>query len=252
MGVKYENHLRQYRWLDLSGLEELQAIDEDGDALFIGAGARYSALLESAAVSRWAQPLARAAAMVGGKQIQNVGTLGGNLVNASPAADAVPPLFVLGALAVLQSVRGARRLPVTEVATGPGATALAPDELLTQVVVPKRRQEGSEIAFFDKLGPRKAQTIAIASVALRGWLAGDRMTNVRIALGAVAPTVTLAPQAAGHLMDGALTAERVLEAGEIAAQACRPIDDVRGSAAYRRQLVRGLLVRNLWPHLAQL
>jgi xanthine dehydrogenase iron-sulfur cluster and FAD-binding subunit A len=190
----------------------------------------------------------------GAVQIQNVGTLAGNLVNGSPAADAVPPLIVLDAVAVLRSVQGERRVPVVKLATGPGQTSIAPDEILTQVIIPKPKAhtdgEGKEIVFFEKLGPRKAQTIAIASVALLGWLGRGQgsLMDVRVALGVVAPTVMLTSQTAGHLMGGPLTEERILEAGEIAAQECQPIDDVRGSAAYRRRLVRGLLVRGLWPH----
>jgi CO/xanthine dehydrogenase FAD-binding subunit len=88
----------------------------------------------------------------------------------------------------------------------------------------------------------------MASVALRGWLTRSHMTDVRVALGAVAPTVVSAPRTAEHLMGGPLTEGRILEAGEIAAGECRPIDDVRGSGGYRRRLVRGLLVRGLWPH----
>jgi CO/xanthine dehydrogenase FAD-binding subunit len=183
-----------------------------------------------------------------------MGTLAGNLVNGSPAADAVPGLYVLDAVVVLRSARGERTVPVSELATGPAQTTVAADEVLTHVVIPKMSWNGDgeakEVAFFEKVGPRKAQTIAIASVALRGWLDTGRgqLVDVRVALGAVAPTVMLASGTADFLMGGSLDEKRVLEAGEIAAQECRPIDDVRGSASYRRRLVRGLLVRGLWPH----
>jgi xanthine dehydrogenase small subunit len=253
-GVKFEHHLKDRRWLDLSGLDELQAISEDDEAVTIGGGVRYTDLVRSAPARQWAKPLVQASRQVGGVQIQNVGTLAGNLVNGSPAADAVPPLVVLDAVAVLCSARGERVVPVLELATGPGQTSIAPDEILTQVVIPKPKThadgDGKEITFFEKLGPRKAQTIAIASVALRGWLEGGQgpLRDVRVALGAVAPTVVLASRTAGHLMDGPLTEERILEAGEIAALECQPIDDLRGSAVYRRRLVRGLLVRGLWPY----
>ena len=253
-GVKFEHHLKDRRWLDLSGLDELQGISEDDEAVTIGGGVRYTDLVRSAPARQWAKPLVQASRQVGGVQIQNVGTLAGNLVNGSPAADAVPPLVVLDAVAVLCSAQGERRVPVVELATGPGQTSIAPDEILTQVVIPKPKAhtngDGKEIAFFEKLGPRKAQTIAIASVALRGWLGRGQgqLMDVRVALGAVAPTVMLASRTAGYLMGGPLTEERILEAGEIAAQECQPIDDVRGSAVYRRRLVRGLLVRGLWPY----
>ncbi|MEE8391205.1 MAG: FAD binding domain-containing protein, partial [Anaerolineae bacterium] len=236
-------------WLDLSAVDEIKHIREDGDTVTIGGGASYTDLIQSAAVRQWARPLTRAAGAVGGKQIQNMGTLAGNLVNASPAADAVPPLYVLDAVIVLRSARDERQVPVSRLATGPGQTAVAPDEILMQVVIPKASKGGDEIAFFEKLGPRKVQTIAIASVALRGWLVDSRLTDVRVALGAVAPTVMLAPQTVEYLMGGPLTEERILKAGEIAASECQPIDDVRGSADYRRRLVRGLLVRGLWPHV---
>mgnify|MGYP001826225805 CR=1 FL=1 len=145
-------------------------------------------------------------------------------------------------------------MPVVELATGPGLTSIAMDEILTRVVIPKpgRQPNGAEqeIAFFEKLGPRRAQTIAIASVALRGWMGREfgQVVAVRVALGAVAPTVVLALRTARHLLAGPLTPERILAAVEIAAQECRPVDDLRGSASYRRRLVRGLLVRGLWPY----
>ena len=254
-GVKFEHHLKDRRWLDLSGLDELQGISQDDEAVSIGGGVRHTDLIRSACVRQWAKPLVQASRQVGSMQIQNVGTLAGNLVNGSPAADAVPPLVVLDAVAVLCSAQGERRMPVAELATGPGQTSIAPDEILTQVVIPKPKAhtsgDGKEIAFFDKLGPRKAQTIAIASLALRGWLGSrgqGQLMDVRVALGAVAPTVMLASRTARYLMGGPLTEERILEAGEIAAQECQPIDDIRASAAYRRRLVRGLLVRGLWPY----
>jgi xanthine dehydrogenase small subunit len=257
-GVEFEHHLKDRRWLDLSGLGELKEIGDDDGAVTIGGGVSYTDLARSAVVQRWARPLVQAARQVGGVQIQNVGTIAGNLVNGSPAADAVPALCVLEASVVLRSPRGERRVAVSELATGPGQTVVAPDEILTQVVIPKATQDRSgkktEVAFFEKVGPRKAQTIAIASVALRGWLDAGRgeLADVYVALGAVAPTVMLASRAADYLMDGSLTEGRVLEAGEIAASECQPIDDVRGSAAYRRRLVRGLLVRGLWPHIPQI
>ncbi len=251
ISVKFEHHLKERRWLDLSAVGEIKHIHEDDDILTIGGGVSHTDLIQSTAIQRWAKPLHQAAGSVGGKQIQNMGTLAGNLVNASPAADAVPALYVLDAVAVLCSARGERRVLVSKLATGPGQTVVAPDEILTHIIIPKTERDGEEITLFDKLGPRKVQTIAIASVSLRGWLVEGRLKDVRVALGAVAPTVMLARETAEHLMDGPLIEERILEAGEIAARECQPIDDVRGSAEYRRRLVRGLLVRGLWPYAAR-
>lgn len=247
--VQYEHKVKSLSLLDISGLAELREIQENDEALRIGALVSYTDLIHSAAVRIWAPALVAAAREVGGPQIQNRGTLGGNLVNASPAADGVPPLHVLEAQVTLCSLRGRRTLPVEEFASGPRKTILAPDELLTEIIIPKQRREGREITFFEKVGPRKAQTIAIASLAFRGWLVGGHLTRVRVALGAVAPTVMPAPQTAAALMAQPFDEAALTHASQTAHDECRPIDDLRASAAYRRKLVRGLLVRNLWPYL---
>lgn len=247
--VQNEHRLKSLNLLDIGGLTELRQIRERDEVISIGALVSYTELMRSPLVQKWATPLVMAAREVGGVQIQNMGTLGGNVVNASPAADGVPPLLVLEAQLVLQSLRGQRTLPINEFTLGPGKTALQPDELLTEILIPKQTHAGQEIAFFEKVGPRKAQTIAKASLAFRGWLAHGRLTHVRVALGAVAPTVILAPQTATALSDGLLAESLLLQAGQAAHDECRPIDDIRSTAAYRRKLVRGLLIRNLWPYL---
>ncbi|MBI3362227.1 MAG: xanthine dehydrogenase family protein subunit M [Chloroflexi bacterium] len=244
-----EHHLSELNLLDIGALIELREIREDDDSVNIGALASYTDIIGSRALQEWAPALVSAAREVGGVQIQNMGTLGGNLVNASPAADGVPPLFVLDARIVLRSVRGERAVAVGEFASGPGRTIIAPDELLTEIVIPKARRDGEEITFFQKVGPRRAQTIAKASVAFRGWLDSGRLTNVRVALGAVAPTVMFAPRTARVLTDGTLNRESLMRAADVAGGECSPIDDVRSTAAYRRKLVRGLLIRNLWQHI---
>jgi carbon-monoxide dehydrogenase small subunit/xanthine dehydrogenase small subunit len=247
--VQFEHKVKSLSLLDISGLGELRQIQEDDEALHIGALVSYTDLIRSAAVQTWAPALVAAAREVGGPQIQNRGTLGGNLVNASPAADGVPPLHILAAQVMVHSLRGRRTLPVEEFASGPGKTILAADELLTEIIIPKQRHEGREITFFEKVGPRKAQTIAIASVGLRGWLVGSHLTHVRVALGAVAPTVMPAPQTAAVLMAQPFNEATLTHASQTAHDECRPIDDIRAAAAYRRKLVRGLLLRNLWPYL---
>lgn len=247
-GVKNEHQLKSKKILDLSSLAEINRIEEDEQFVRIGGGTTFSDLHESSLIKNWAKPLSQAAREVGAVQIQNKGTLAGNLVNASPAADAVPPLFVLDASLILRSVRGQRVVPIKEFATGPGKTVLTPDEILVEILIPKKRSDGVEITFFSKFGTRKAQTISIASVAMRGWLKNGMLNEVVIALGAAAPTVILATESAQCLMTGELTQDRIIEAGELAAQTCRPIDDIRGTAGYRRRLVHGLLVKNLVQH----
>jgi len=184
--VQNEHRLKSLKLLDLHGLEELHGIQEDDQQIRIGALTTYRDLYSSVSIQRWAPTLAAAARMVGGPQIQNMGTVGGNLANASPAADAVPPLYVLGAQVLLRSMRGTRTIAVSEFFVGPGQTLIEPHELLTEIIVPKQQFDGQEITFFDKVGPRKAQMIAKSSVAFRGWLVEGRLNHVRVAMGAVA------------------------------------------------------------------
>ena len=245
-GVQNEHHMKEKRWLDLSIVPQINAIREDEGAVIVGGGVKFTDIIQSPLLNQWAKPLVQAAREVGAAQVQNRATLAGNLINASPAADSTPALFVLKASVVLQSMSGRRVIPVSEFATGPGKTVIAPGEILTEILIPKQQGAGEEIAFFAKLGPRKSQTISIASVAVRGWLDKGQLQGVQVALGAVGPTVLYAPAAARYLMAGELTEERIMEAGKLASQACSPIDDVRATAVYRRQLVRGLLVRNLF------
>jgi xanthine dehydrogenase small subunit len=243
--VRHEHHTTRLKLLDLSALDELRGIGETDDAIHLGALTTYTDIIQSPLLRQWAPALVMAAREVGGPQIQNVGTVGGNLVNASPAADSVPPLFVLAARLVLRSVRGERTLPVHEFATGPGQTRLERDELLVKIILPKLQGDGQRVMVFEKVGPRKAQTIAKASVALCGWLNEGRWQQVRLALGAVAPTVMLAPQTAQLLMSERFDADLLRQVIDTAAAECSPIDDIRSTASYRRKLVRGLLARIL-------
>jgi xanthine dehydrogenase small subunit len=244
-GVQNEHRMKTTRWLDLSIVPEINTIREDDEAVIVGGGVKFTDIIQSPLLNQWAQPLVQAAREVGAVQVQNRATLAGNLINASPAADSVPALFVLEASVVLQSTGGRRVIPVSEFASGPGKTAIAPGEILTEVLIPKKKGVGQEITFFAKLGPRKSQTISIATVAVRAWLENGRLKDVLVAMGAVGPTVLFAPECAQHLMAEPLTEERIMDAARLASQECRPIDDLRATAAYRRLLVRGLLARGL-------
>lgn len=247
--VQNEHRLKSLKLLDLRGLEELHGIREDDEQIRIGALTTYRDLFRSSLIERWAPALTAAAHEVGGPQIQNVGTLGGNLVNASPAADAVPPLYVLDAQVMLRSINGTRTIPISEFFVGPGQTVIEPNELLTEIVIPKQQFAGQEITFFDKVGPRKAQMIAKSSIAFRGWLVEGHLSHVHLAMGAVAPTVIRATRAERALMAGPLTETALMQAADLAHDECNPIDDIRSTAVYRRRLIRGLLIRNLWPFL---
>lgn len=223
------------RFLDLARLDGLRAIELDGDVLRIGALATYTQMIESALVAERLPILAAAAREVGGIQIQNRGTLGGNIANGSPAGDTLPVLAVADAVIVLGSAGGTRRVPFNSFYTGYRASVRRPEELIVAVEIPPIAGQ----QWFRKVGTRAAQ--AISKIVM----AGVRAADPRVAIGSVAPTVVRLPRTEAHLASGgsADEAERIL-ADEI-----RPIDDLRSTAAYRRQVAINLL-RRFWLETA--
>jgi xanthine dehydrogenase small subunit len=219
------------RFLDLWNLEPLRRITLRENALHIGALATYTALIRSRLVRRRLPMLVSAAREVGGVQIQNRGTLGGNVANGSPAGDTLPVLAAAEAIVVLRSVDGERRIPFVEYYTGYRAGARRPDELIVGVDIPPI--EGRQ--WFRKVGTRAAQAISkVVMAAVRG-------STPRIALGSVAPTVIRLRHVEQALAGGA----SVDEVARLLDQDIRPIDDVRSTAAYRRDVSANLL-RRFW------
>ncbi|MGW0809993.1 FAD binding domain-containing protein [Nonomuraea sp. NPDC002799] len=248
--VRHEHHLQELHLLDITAIAELSAIAETGRSVVIPALATYSDLRASPIVRRWAGPLATAAALGGGRQIQNAGTLAGNIVNASPAGDGIPSLYVMAARVHVRSAGGSRVAPIREFFTGPGRTRLGDRELVTHVEIPETPQTDM-IQFFDRVGTRRAQAITKASIAFRARPHEGGLTDVAIALGAVGPTVLEAPETAAFLERGPLTEQRLRQAADLLSREARPIDDVRSTARYRRQAVAGLLNRNLLSHTTE-
>ncbi len=233
--------------LDLSGLP-LAGIRRDGAEVVIGATTTMEAIATSEVVQRNTPALAAAAGQVGAWPIQCRATLGGNLANASPAADTAPPLMAAGATVVVASAWGRRTLPVEELFLGPGRTALEPGELILEVRVPAL-QPGPGVRRFErfvKLGPRSEQIIAVVNLALRCGLTGDgRLEGCRIALGSVGPT-PLRARAAEAVLEGRAPNAGVRHEALIALQRdMAPIDDVRAPARYRRLAAAVLLDRVL-------
>jgi len=220
-------HSRPPAIVNLGEVAELREWSEEGDALLLGAGLTYTEAMASPLADRL-PALAEASRTVGSPQIRNRGTIGGNLGTASPAGDALPPLLAERAEVVLASLRGVRTLPLAEFLLGVKRTALEPDELITAVrVVPSG---GAQT--FMKVGPRNAMVIAVCSLAV---VVDPSAGEVRAALGSAAVTTRLVTTA---LDEAATLPERVSEAAS-------PIDDVRGSAAYRRHALRVLATRAL-------
>jgi CO/xanthine dehydrogenase FAD-binding subunit len=236
--------------LDLTRVDALTEWGTDGDRLRVGAGVTYRRLVEE--LGTRLPGLAAASRTVGSPQIRNLGTVGGNLGSASPAGDAHPPLLAAGAVVELASVRGVRRVPVGEFFTGPKRSVLAPDELIAAFVVPAAPGPQQ----FAKVGTRNAMVIAVCAFALA--LDPDRRT-VGTGIGSAGPTPLRAPEAEAFLADalpwdsrGSVPDAVATRFGELVGAAARPIDDVRGSAAYRRHALAVLARRTLgwaWTEL---
>jgi CO/xanthine dehydrogenase FAD-binding subunit len=235
--------------LSLHRIRELRVIEEQEGKLRIGATCTHTDLIRSALVRRSSPALAEAAATVGAAQIQNRGTIGGNIVNGSPAADLPPPLAAAEAVLELASTRGRRQVPLSGFFTGYRATVRREDELLVAVEVPLLPKGALER--FRKVGTRRAQAISKVVGACRIALDADDGTiaSVGIAFGSVAPTVLRLPELERWLTGRPPDRETAAEAESRAVTAVKPIDDLRSSAAYREHVV-GRLVRR-WIEEAQ-
>jgi CO/xanthine dehydrogenase FAD-binding subunit len=220
-------HSRPPAVVNLAELQELRGWSEDGERLRLGAGLTYTEAMASP-LSERLPALAEASRTVGSPQIRNRGTIGGNLGTASPAGDALPPLLVDRAEVEVASVRGVRTLPLDEFLQGVKRTALEPDELITSV----RVSPSGGAQTFMKVGPRNAMVIAVCSLAV---VVDTESGEVRAAFGSSAVTAQLVTV---PLADAATLPDRVAEAAS-------PIDDVRGSAAYRRHALHVLAARAL-------
>ena len=230
--------------VDLSALEELKSISDHNGRIRIGAGVTFARLYEwspGGAVQGLLQPMC---ATFAGPLIRNLATIGGNICDASAAADVSPVLLALDANVELASAaRGRRTLPLAEFAKGVRKTARDADELLTGVEFSK--PEADERWFYYKLGKRKADAISLVSVAISVRLEAGKVERARIALGAVAPVPIRTP-AAEELLLGKPLDEPVIGAAAVAAaKQARPIDDFRAGAAYRLQMVQTLVQRGL-------
>jgi carbon-monoxide dehydrogenase small subunit/xanthine dehydrogenase small subunit len=223
---------------DLTTVPELQGIEDRGDYVWIGAGVTHTEMMESALLASHVPALPAACAVIGGPQIRNRGTLGGNIANASPAADTVPPLYAADAVVECVSISARRDVAIADFFLGPRRSVLVADELIVGVRVPKR--PGLRAAFL-RLGQRQAQAISKVSLAAAMTFKDGRPDWVRVALGAVAPTVMRAPETEKVLLGGGFDALR--QARDAVMQEVRPIDDLRSTREYRREMAGVLLER---------
>ena len=235
--------------VDLTRLEELAPICAHNGSIRLGAGVTFARLLEwraGGAIEGLMRPMCVAFA---GPLIRNLATVGGNVCDASAAADISPPLLALDAVVELESAAdGLRTLPLPEFFQGVRKTARRPDELLTAIEFPRPAED--ERWFYYKLGKRKADAISIVSVAMTVRLAQGKVERARIALGAVAPVAMRTPKTEAILQGQPLDENTINAAAAMAAQEAQPIDDFRATGAYRRQMVEALVARGL-NHVAR-
>jgi len=220
--------------VDISSIKELDYVVKDGDMIRIGAVTKLSEIAESAVVRKYAPILADAASQIGSLQIRNQGTMGGNLCNASPAADTAPPLLALDTMINLRGVDKERTVSLTEFFTGPGKTILASGEILAEIQIPIMGSTAG--ACFIKLGRRNAFTLSVVSVATLVKIKDGIFDDVKIALGAVAPTPIRASKAERYLTGKKVNEQVIDEGAKIVDSEVRPICDVRASAEYRKDM----------------
>jgi carbon-monoxide dehydrogenase medium subunit len=234
-----KKNIQPRRVISLHNLDELEFVQSDDSGVRIGALAKHADIAADPFLKQHLSILCEAVGLIGSWQIRNVGTIGGNLCNASPAADSAPPLLVLDAQLILASKTAEKKIPLESFFTGPGATILEPDQILKEIVIdpPKQPSAGCYL----KLRRRKAVDVSLAGVAFQAETGSDGKTlaKVGIALGGVAPTPIRASEAeavlVGLTLDEALT--KVSDCAKIAVKAASPIDDVRATASYRRTIV---------------
>jgi len=231
------------RVLDIWHLDELRGIRMESDALVIGALTTYAEIRRSPVIAEFLPAFAEAAATIGAAQIQNRGTIGGNVMNASPAGDMLPLLLACDAQLIAGTVAGERTIPVSDFWPAYRRTALEPTELLLRVGIPL--PAGRQLRY-RKVGTRRAQAISKVVMALAWQAEGDAAwRNVHLALGSVAPTPVRAA-ATEAVLEGAVAAEAIADrAASTLADELSPIDDVRSSADYRRAVAARVLHRLL-------
>lgn len=245
--VKYEHDLDRMRFLDLTKLDDpgLRSISHSEGELKIGALVTWNDLLRSEVIVREMPLLAATSREIASEQIRNMGTIGGNIVTASPAGDGLVALNALGAEVVIRHQDYQRTVPLEEFVTGPGKTSLRPGELITmiRIALPSR---GSDMRqFFRKVGPRKAQSISKVSLGLISKSERGTISELRFCFGAVGPKPMLCPETTRFLVGREATRETLERARELLMTEISPIDDHRSTAAYRREVAARLLAQAL-------
>jgi CO/xanthine dehydrogenase FAD-binding subunit len=241
--VHLRNEFAHYKYLlNILNLKELNQIVEKDESLFIGSATKTSEIVNSSLIQEKYQIIRQGAIVIGSPQIRNQSTFCGNVCNASPAGDSIPPLYVRNALVHLKSKSQERVIPIEELFVSPGITTIQPDELVIGLEIPNKI---NPVGTYLSLRQRNSLAINKVSVALEGEKIEGKIVNVRIALGAVTPTVVYALKAEAYLKENGLNSQTINQAALFTREAAVPINDVRSSKEYRHEMIEVLTRRGL-------
>jgi CO/xanthine dehydrogenase FAD-binding subunit len=244
-----DGHVRPRKLMDISRLRELRGIRRDNGHIIIGGGTTITELLTDPLIAELGLPLQQAAGKLGNPLVRNRATVAGNLANASPAADTAPPLLALDAEVELAGMNGTRSMPLHEFIVDVNKTLRRPDELVVSLrwpVPPARSAAG-----FYKIGLRKADACSVINAAAMViWDESGNCLQARIAIGAAAPRPVRARDAEAALLARPLNPGSIEEAAHFAVNSTQPIDDIRGSAVYRKRMAE-VMVRRLLTQIAE-
>lgn len=231
--------------IDAKHIPELSEIKNNKEGLTIGASVSCKAIYENEQIASSYPALVDSSSLIGGTQVQGRASIGGNLCNAAPSADAIPTLIAYSAVANVVSDKGERQVPVEEFCVAPGKTVLQDNEILSSIFIPAPPSQSN--ASFLRFIPRNEMDIAVANVASYVELdkAGENFSSARIAIGSVAPTPLFVAEAGAALAGKPVNDESISSAAAIARDAAKPISDMRGTAEHRKQLVEVLTTRTL-------
>jgi len=241
--VHLRNEFVHYKYLlSILNLDELSQIIEKEDSIFIGSTTKLSEIVNSNLLQDKLNIIVQGAEVIGSPQIRNQSTLCGNVCNASPAGDSIPPLYVRNASVLLKSSTQERSIPIADLFVSPGKTTIQPDELVIGLDIPKKI---NPVGSYLSLRQRNSLSINKVSVALEGEKVDGKIINIRIALGAVTPTVVYASKAEAYLQKHGLSSQTINQAALLAMESAVPISDVRSTKEYRYEMIEVLTRRGL-------
>ena len=229
--------------IDITRIPGIDQITLDKDHFSLGPLVTHNHIVANKKIVSQALPLAQASWAVGAPQIRNRATISGNLITASPANDTITPLMAMDAFVELKSTSGLRNIPLSQFYTGLRQTVMRPDELMTNISFPALAE--NQRGIFLKLGLRRVQAISVINIAIVVTIQDGKIDQPKITLGCVAPVIVHAEAAEKYLQDKSLTPDRIAYAARLASEEIHPIDDIRGTADYRHEMVRVLVRRGL-------